>query len=111
MTEPRFFTDENIEVAIAVGAVLRGLDAQSARDLRRLTLPDGDHLKFCLDHGLVLVTHDAGIRRRHWSGEHHTGIVFVPSRTPIGVVIDWLELIAAACTAEEMVDRLESVKQ
>lgn len=109
MTEPQFFTDENMEVAVAAGAVRRGLRAESARDLDRLTLPDDDHLAFCLERGFVLVTHDAGIRRRHWAGEHHAGIVFVPTNTPIGAVIEWLQLVAAAYTADEMVDLLESV--
>jgi hypothetical protein len=109
VTEPSFFTDENVEVQVAAGASRRGLRAQTARDLSRLRFPDEDHLSFCLAHGLVLVTHDKGFRLRHWAGEPHAGIVFVPTGTPIGVVIEWLELIAHGYTAEEMVGRLESI--
>ncbi|MEX0783921.1 MAG: DUF5615 family PIN-like protein [Dehalococcoidia bacterium] len=109
MTAPRFFTDENMEVAVAVGAAKRGLTTHSARDLQRLGLSDEDHVAFCLERGFILVTHDLGIRRRHWAGEHHAGILFVPRYTPIGAVIEWLELVAAVYTAEEMIDRLESV--
>jgi hypothetical protein len=99
-----------MELAVAAGGARRGLNVQSARDLGRLTLPDEDHRAFCLERGLVLVTHDAGIRRRHWAGERHAGIVYVPTYTPIGVVIEWLELIAAVHTSEEMVGRLETVE-
>ena len=104
---PSFYLDENIEVTVAPGARRRGVVITSARDENRLGLDDGAQLSWAAEQGMVIVTHDRGFEERHWRGEPHSGIVYFPKGTGVGLMIEWLTLIAAVYTADEMVNQFE----
>jgi predicted nuclease of predicted toxin-antitoxin system len=55
---PRFYLDENLQVAIAEQLRRRGIDAVTARDLDTLSDSDINHLKRATQMGYVLCTYD-----------------------------------------------------
>ncbi|HXT59832.1 MAG TPA: DUF5615 family PIN-like protein [Pirellulales bacterium] len=111
MTCPRFFTDEDIQAAVAVGLRRSGLDALSTPELGRLGESDESQLRWATDEKRVLVTfnvsHFAAIHAA-WAaaGVHHSGIV-VSSQRSIGDTLRRLIHLARALDADAFQDRLE----
>ncbi len=108
---PRFFLDESVDVAAAVGMRARGLAATSARDEGRLGLSDEAQIAFARQQGLVLVTQDRDFVDMHWAGVSHAGIVYASKRTQIGTIVEWLVAIAGVYSADEFVEQLETVRR
>ena len=109
--KPSFYLDENMEAAVGSGAARLGVAVTTARDEGRLGLDDEDQLAFALGRGCVLVTHDRGFEMRHWAGEQHAGILYLPKGTPIGRMVEWLHMASEAMTAEEWVNTFVAARQ
>jgi hypothetical protein len=107
VASPAFYLDESVDVAVAEGARRQGVVVTTARDEGRLGLSDELQLAFARDRGLVFVTHDRGFERRHWAGEHHAGLLYIPASTDIGRMVEWLVIASTAITADEFVGRFE----
>jgi uncharacterized protein with PIN domain len=98
----RFFLDENVPTEIARQLRLSGIDAVSARDLRRLGLEDPDHLSYATGQGQVLCTHDQDFLRLAAEGIEHAGIAFSPQdRVSIGGWVRSLRALHARFDAEQ----------
>ena|SRR5688572_32436409 len=110
-SKPAFFMDENMEAAVAAEAARLGAAVTTARDEGRLGVEDEDQLVFAREQGRVLVTHDRGFEARHWAGEQHAGILFVPKETSIGRMVEWLQLASEAMTAEEWANTFVAARQ
>lgn len=104
----RFYLDENLPVEIARQLRLRGIDVVTARDLGLLGGGDVEHLSRARAMGYVLCTHDADFLDLAASGVEHHGIVFGQQDIHyIGDWINWLALMHAIYTPDEMTNRIE----
>ena len=80
MTPIRFFTDEDVYGAVAIGLRRSGFDAVSTPEAGRLTQSDDSQLQWATSQGRVVVTfnvaHFADLHTR-WlqAGRHHSGII------------------------------------
>ena len=108
MAEIRFYLDENVPVEVARQLQARGIEAVTARDLGQLGAEDVDHLQRAVDMGYVLCTYDDDFLALNREGISHAGIVFGQQDVHyIGAWVNWLELLHAVYTAEEMHNRVE----
>ena len=83
-----FYLDACVQVVIAKQLRRDGIEAVTARDLKKLDDNDPSHLQRATEQGRVLVTYDRDFVEMAQQGVEHTGIVFVPTRyRNIGVVV------------------------
>jgi hypothetical protein len=108
---PSFYMDENVEASVASGATRLGVAVTTAREEGRLGLDDEDQLAFARERGCVLVTHEKGFETRHWAGEAHAGILYMPKGMPIGRMVEWLHLASDAMTPEEWANTFVAARQ
>ncbi|HEX6030509.1 MAG TPA: DUF5615 family PIN-like protein [Tepidiformaceae bacterium] len=103
----RLLLDENVSQEIAGRLRGRGIDVVTVVEAGRASMADPDQLGFARASGRILVTHDRGLRDRHWEEQPHAGVLFIPQRVPVSLAVEWLEMAAFVLTADEMVNRLE----
>jgi predicted nuclease of predicted toxin-antitoxin system len=87
----KFYLDENVDVSVAAGLRLRGIDVVTARDREKLGASDEEHLTHARAEGRIVVTHDiADFVRIHqqWvaAGTPHAGIA-LSNIVPPGVLL------------------------
>lgn len=108
MASLRFYLDENVPVQVARQLKARNVDVLTVRDLGLLGEDDHNHLNKATYLGRVFCTHDSDFLELAASGMHHAGIVFGQQDVHyIGEWVNWLTLMHAIYTAEEMVNRIE----
>jgi hypothetical protein len=104
----RFYLDENVPVRVARELANRGIDVVTVRDLGLLGKPDEEHLANAAQMGRVLCTYDADYLRLAAQAIEHAGIVFGQQEVHyIGEWVNWLTLMPAVYTADEMKNRVE----
>jgi Domain of unknown function (DUF5615) len=111
MAVVRLYLDEDVHTFIAEALQLRGYEATTTRDQRRLGAEDPDQLTFTQQHGYTLVTYNVqDYPRLHYewltAGKHHAGLIVASRENPRRNIRALLNLLALV-TAEEMVDQLE----
>ena len=83
-----FYFDACVQVVIAEQLLHDGVDAVTARDLKKLRDEDDSHLQRATEQNRVLVTYDDDFVKMAHQGVEHSGIVFVPTRyRKIGIVV------------------------
>ena len=112
MSALRFYTNESVPVAIAVGLAQRGVDAWSARDSHNLGLTDEEQLEFAYHERAVVFTHDADflVLASQWTEQQreHWGVIYVQEqKLGIGECIRRLVEYALFLSAEDMKNRIE----
>lgn len=91
-----FYFDACVQVVIAKQLMRDGIEAVTARDLKKLDDNDPSHLQRAIEQEKVLVTYDGDFVEMAQQGVEHTGIVFVPTRyRNIGVVVKELRKFQA----------------
>ena len=104
----RFYLDENLPVEIARQLKSRGIDAVTARDLGLLGVADDEHIARATELQRVLCTFDSDYLQLAAQGMAHAGIVFGQHDVHyVGDWVNWLSLMHAVYTPEEMVNRIE----
>lgn len=88
MSQPAFFTDEDVYGAITIGLRKAGFDALGTPETGRLSESDDSQLAWAAGQNRVLVTFNVAhfsALHSNWiqSGQSHAGIV-VSSQRPIG---------------------------
>lgn len=114
MAAVRLYLDEDVHTFIAEAVQLRGYEATTTRDQRRLGAEDPDQLAFTHQRGYTLVTYNVqDYPRLHYewltAEKHHAGIIVASRENPRRNIRALLNLLALV-TAEEMVDQLEFLK-
>lgn len=108
MASLRFYLDENVPIQVARQLITRGIDVVTVRDLGKLGEEDLDHLQTATKLGRVLCTHDRDFLQLAVSGIDHAGLVFGQQDIHyIGEWVNWLTLMHAVYTSEEMLNRIE----
>jgi hypothetical protein len=108
MSRPRFFTDNDLNDAIAAGVARREalIEILRCRDVGQADWSDDQILAHAADNGLIVVTHDAKTMPataygRLAAGQTMTGLLVAHQQDRIGPIIDSLILIWSASEAEE----------
>jgi uncharacterized protein with PIN domain len=106
----RFHLDEHIATAIADGLRLHGIDVTTTIDVRLEGADDEDHIRFAADQGRVILTNDRDFLAHHDRGVAHAGIAYYQQQQrSIGEVIQYLVLMDACLSPDEMVGRVEFI--
>jgi predicted nuclease of predicted toxin-antitoxin system len=106
----RFHLDENMSPSVADGLRRRGIDVTTTQEVGLLSAPDDEQLRYALQNGRVVVTHDRDFLIAAASGASHAGIAFIRDKSrSIGQVIEYLELMATCMTDAEMLNRVEFI--
>jgi hypothetical protein len=109
-----FYIDHQFRAAVVRGLRARGIDVLTAFEDGAERYDDESLLVRATELGRILVTHDNGFlgRAAEWqqSNSEFAGIAFT-AQVPIdiGYVIEYLELIAHAMSADEMRNRVEYI--
>jgi predicted nuclease of predicted toxin-antitoxin system len=105
--EVKFYLDEHVNPAIAVGLRRRGVDVLTTQEAGMLNASDDKQLALATSEGRVIFTQDEDFLRLNKVVDQHPGIVYARQRTPVGVIVRGLMLIHLVLSAEEMCDRVE----
>jgi len=104
----RFFLDQHIPSAVAQGLKQRGIDALTAQDAGRCSLPDADQLEFAKQENRVLVSFDPDFLSLAASGIEHTGIAWCPAtKYSVGQLLYALLLVHGALDQDDMRNHVE----
>lgn len=104
----RFYLDENLPVEIARQLQLRGIEAVTVRDLRRLGDSDPNHLYRATTMEMVLCTNDTDYIALAVAGQQHAGIVIGQQEAHhIGTWVRQLELMHAVYSPQDMRNHIE----
>ena len=109
MAEPiRFYFDQHVPGAVAVGLRHRGVDVLTAQEADRCGLPDSDQLEFATAEDRVVVTFDTDYLELHRTRVAHAGIVWSPAtKHAIGPLIQLLLLVHALLDRDAMRNHAE----
>lgn len=105
----RYFTDEHVAPAIAVGLRKRGIDTLTVADAGLLGADDEELLEFVRAEKRVIVTQDRDFLRIATREEDSPGVVCAPQGRSIGEIVRLLDLLAQVSNVEEMRGRIEYI--
>lgn len=116
MSRARFYLDADSSIGAVVRALRAdGIDVETAYQVGLYAAHDDRHIDRIRTTGRILVTGDNRLRgaleKITERGDHHPGVLFLPSeqRNDIGAILFSIRLVDAACSAEELVDRVEFI--
>src|SRR5262245_40739742 len=99
----RFHLDEHVDRAIAEGLRRRGIDVTTTPEAGLRTASDITHIEYARQTKRVIFTEDDDYLKLSGSGIQHCGIVYCqPNTRTIGQIIEFLVLIDACMTEEDM---------
>ena len=108
----RFLADANLDQDIVAGLLRREpeIDFELPQGIISEGMTDPEVLAVAASLGRVLVTHDVRTMPRHFEGFTRDrtcpGLILVPTRLPVGQVIEELLLIWMLSDAEEWTNRM-----
>src|SRR5262245_57515903 len=104
----RYQFDEHLPTVVAVALRSRGIDTVTAAEIGVRKVADRQVLAIAHEASRVIVTRDKDFLRLDADGVPHSGIVYVGQKTgAIGELIEMLELVCEAISAEEMIGHIE----
>ena len=110
----KFYFDEDAADRALIEALrTRGFEVLSPHESGLLGADDERQLRWCTEHGYVLVSHNVGDFCRHHRdflarGEDHSGMVLIRQQTlGIGEKLRRLIRLASSRSAEDMRNRIE----
>jgi uncharacterized protein with PIN domain len=104
----KFYTDENVDPAVATGLRVRGIDAITTQEAGRRGAGDDQQIEFAVAESRVIVTHNVDLLRMHSRGLQHAGIAFIGAhRKSLGEIIRMLVLLHDVIPADLMRNRVE----
>jgi hypothetical protein len=109
MSEIRFYLDENVPTAIALGVRRRGATVTTVVESGLRMARDEAHMDYAKRHGLVLVSQDDDMLTLAAADPSHCGVVFAHQKHSIGTVINGLILVWSVTPAEDMIGRVEFI--
>ncbi len=108
MAEIRYYLDEHMDAAVAIGLRRRGIDVTTTVDAGLTSASDPEQLNFAFVEQRVFVTRDRRIIATGGHGMHHAGIVIAQrGRGTIGPTVLALAHLHRTMSCEEMKGRVE----
>ena len=109
MARIRWYMDEHVPRSVTMGLMRRGIEVETTQSRGMLGESDTHQLLFATGLDCVMFTQDDDFLVLAAVESDHTGIVYAPQGTPIGVMVRSLVLITEVYTAEEMKGRIEYI--
>ncbi len=107
MTEPSFYFDESVELAVSEQLAAGGINVVSAHSLEQLGDSDPHHLARATEMGCVLCTYDQDFLRLAAGGVEHSGIIFAAQqKATIGGWVREIKAIHAQMQAEDLLGQV-----
>lgn len=104
----RFYLDEDVKRAVALGLQGRGVDVLRTQDAKHSGVADSEQLKFAHETSRILLTHDSDYAKLHAHGVAHAGILYChQGKYSIGQLIHLVCLYNAVFTENELHGVLE----
>lgn len=112
MPRLRIYTDENVDLRVAEGLRLRGVEARSAHEEGMLGAKDQAHFARAARLQAVIFTHDHHFvelaLQKSSRGEAHHGVIFIEmNRLTLGECIRRLALCSDVLSSEDMINHIE----
>ncbi|MCD6170333.1 MAG: DUF5615 family PIN-like protein [Candidatus Latescibacteria bacterium] len=107
----KLYLDENIQIALADALRRNGVDALTAEEAGKRSVPDPKHLEYATREERTIFTYNPGHFAKLHSmcdaeGRTHCGII-VSTQLSIGEALRRILKLLSQLTAEDMVKRLE----
>ncbi len=104
----RYYLDEHLPAAVAVGLRDRGIDVVSTAEAGRAAqeIADTDQLAYATAQGRALVTRDRDFIPLASTQLPHAGIIYLQRALSIGDTISYLEIMARLTAPDEIRDML-----
>ncbi len=99
--QPKFYSDENVPLAVSRAIKKRGIDILTAKDTGMLHQEDKAQLSFAISEKRAVITHDSDFLNLI-AKETHYGLLFFTKQVEIGQAIEEIERIYLAYTAEDL---------
>ncbi len=99
--QPKFYSDENVPLAVSKALRKRGIDILAAKESGMLHQDDNTQLSFAISEKRAVITHDSDFLNLI-AKETHYGILFFTRQVKIGQAIEEIEKVHLAYTAEEL---------
>ena len=104
----RFHLDEHVAHAVAEGLRRGGIDVVTTVEAGLRGAPDSDHVEFARRTGRVIFIQDEDFLVMAHSGSEHPGIIYChPHTRSIGQIIEFLVLVDACMTEDQMRNHVE----
>lgn len=104
----RFYFDQHIQGAVALGLRLRGIDVLTAQEAGRCGLTDADQLQFATTEERAVMTYDPDYLALAAAGVAHAGIAYChATKYAIGQLIDLLALLHGVMDRDSMKNQIE----
>jgi hypothetical protein len=106
------YFDEDADQRVARALQHRGFDVETPTIAGRLHASDEDQLTYAAGARRALITHNIGdfpALHARWlmEGHQHWGLIIVPGRPAVAVILHRLERLLAMFSADEFRNRLE----
>ncbi len=105
--KPKFYLDEHISNDVVDQLRNRGIDVLATPEAGRKGKSDELNMEWALHEQRVIVTFDSDYIALHNAGKPHAGIAYFTEQARIGYIVNCLEIMHVAYTADEMIGRLE----
>jgi predicted nuclease of predicted toxin-antitoxin system len=104
----RFYFDQHIHSAVAIGLQNRDIDVLTAQDAGRCGLDDSDQLHFATTEDRVVATFDRDYLALAATGVQHSGIAWCEAtKYSIGQLIQSLLLVRGVLNRDDMRNHVE----
>ncbi len=101
--QPKFYSDENVPLAVSKALKKRGIDILTVKDSGMLHQEDRDQLSFAISEKRAVITHDSDfLKMATMEKINHYGILFFTKQVKIGEAIEEIEKVYLAYSAEEL---------
>lgn len=108
MAEIRYYLDEHMDVAVAIGLRRRGIDVATTVEAGLMCASDPEQLQFAIAQQRVFVTRDRRILATAGHNVSHMGIVIARSgRSAIGPTVLALAHLHRTLACDDMKGRVE----
>jgi uncharacterized protein with PIN domain len=108
MADIRYYLDEHMDAAVAIGLRRRGVDVTTTVDAGLTSASDSEQLNYAIAERRVFVTRDRRIIATGGHGTSHAGIVIARmGRGTIGPTVLALAHLHRTVSCEKMMGRIE----
>ena len=100
--QPKFYSDENVPLAVSKALKKRGIDILTAKDAGMLNQQDNAHLSLAISEKRAVITHDSDFLKLLINEAGHYGMLFFTKQVKIGEAIEEIEKVHLAYSAEDL---------
>ncbi len=100
--QPKFYSDENVPLAVSKSLMKRGINILAVQDSHMLHRDDNAQLSFAISEKRAIITHDSDFLNLITNEASHYGVLFFTKQVNIGQAIEEIEKVYLAYSAEDL---------